>query len=240
MEILVIIPTYNERENIASLIRGILSQGEAFSVLVVDDGSPDGTGRIVDSLAARLDDRVRILHRPEKLGLGSAYLDGFRFALRHGYDAVCEMDADGSHDPAVLPSFYRQLESGADVVIGSRRVAGGAIIGWGWHRHLMSRGAMWVSRLALGLRTADVTSGFRCYRSAVIRELLTCDIRGSSYAFQEETLFHCERLGFRVVEIPIVFSDRKWGRSKLTRKDVWQFFTVIWQLRGLEKRTGRG
>lgn len=228
---LVVIPTYNERENVETAVRAVLAQPGNLSVLVVDDASPDGTGRMADAMAAMHPGRVLVLHRPGKLGLGSAYLAGFRMAIDRGYDAVCEMDADGSHDPSVLPALLAAVENGADLAIGSRRVAGGATVGWGAHRHLMSGGAMLLARIALGLRTRDVTAGFRCYRNELAREILDIGIESSGYAFQEETVFYAEKLGYRVTEIPIVFRDRALGRSKLTWREVAQFFATIARLR---------
>ncbi|MEY4744387.1 MAG: hypothetical protein RL272_332, partial [Candidatus Parcubacteria bacterium] len=197
MKTMVIIPTYNERENLEAAVLGVLaSGGDAVNVLVVDDASPDGTGALADSLARGRPGRIHVLHRAGKLGLGTAYLEGFRFGLGRGYDAVCEMDADGSHDPAALPSLLARAEHGADLVIGSRRIAGGSVQGWGPHRHLMSGGAMALARVALGLKTKDVTSGFRCYKAEVARALLALPIRSNGYAFQEETVFYAERMGF--------------------------------------------
>lgn len=232
MRTLVIIPTYNERENIESIVAGILALSlKDVRVLIVDDASPDGTGRLADNLAMNHPDVVSVLHRPAKSGLGSAYLDGFRIAMKNGFDAACEMDADGSHDPSVLPLLIGAVEKGADLAIGSRRVRGGGIVGWGPHRHLMSWGAMAFSRLLLGLKTADITAGFRCYRRAVLERLLRLPIASGGYAFQEETVFYCERLGFRIVEIPIIFRDRLQGGSKLAFREVPAFFSTILRLR---------
>ena len=231
MRVLVVIPTYNERENLRSAVTGVLAAGDGLSVLVVDDASPDGTGMLADELARERPDRVSVLHRAGKLGLGSAYLAGFRSAVERGFDAVCEMDADGSHDPAALPLLVAAIEHGADLSIGSRRVRGGSVEGWGPHRHFMSGGAMLLARLALGLKTKDVTSGFRCYRRRVAEALLALPIASGGYAFQEETVFYVERLGFAVVEVPIVFRDRQKGASKLTWREVAQFFTIIGKLR---------
>jgi dolichol-phosphate mannosyltransferase len=235
MKTLVVIPTYNERSNLVTLVARILVLDVPdLAVLVVDDSSPDGTGVAADTLAAAHRGKVFSLHRPGKLGLGTAYLDGFRWGVAHGFDALCEMDADGSHDPDALPALVGAVERGvADVAIGSRRVRGGTTIGWGPHRHLMSHGAMSFSRLALGLRTRDVTSGYRCYSSATVRELLGRKILSNGYAFQEETLYYCEKLGFRVREIPIVFRDRTIGRSKLSWREVPEFFATIRRLRGM-------
>lgn len=239
LRILVVIPTYNERENLDTAVRAVLAQPGEFHVLVVDDASPDGTGQLADVLAAAHPGRVAVMHRPGKLGLGSAYLAGFQRAIDGGFDAVCEMDADGSHDPSVLPKLASAVEKGADLAIGSRRVLGGTTVGWGPHRHLMSGGAMLLARLVLGLKTKDVTAGFRCYRIALARELLSVGIEGGGYAFQEETVFYAEKLGYRVVEVPIVFRDRTLGRSKLTWREVAQFFTVIAKLRRIKPRRAK-
>ncbi len=237
MKALVVIPTYNERENVSRVVPAVIAT-DGVCVLVVDDASPDGTGAVADGLAAAHPGRVFVLHRSGKLGLGSAYLDGFRFGIERGFDALCEMDADGSHDPAVLPALLAEASGGADVAIGSRRVAGGKVVGWCPHRHLMSWGAMAFSRLALGLSTRDVTSGFRCYRRPAVEALLALGIASDGYAFQEETVYHCERLGFRVAEVPIVFRDRVLGVSKLSPKEVWPFFKTVLRLRSLG-RVGR-
>lgn len=231
MKTLVIIPTYNERDNLEAVVRGVLAAGDAFHVLVVDDASPDGTGALADALAQEHPARVFALHRAGKQGLGSAYLAGFAFGIERGFEAVCEMDADGSHQPEALPQLHRAVIEGADTSIGSRRIKGGKVIGWGPHRHLMSGGAMALSRWALGLRARDVTSGFRCYRADTVRHLLAQDIKGSGYAFQEETLFLVERAGYKVAEVPIIFRDRQLGTSKLSWRDVVQFFQTIWRLR---------
>lgn len=232
MKTLVVIPTYNERENVGRVVPEVV-RTDGTAVLVVDDASPDGTGALADALATAHPGRVFVLHRSGKLGLGSAYLDGFRFGIERGFDAVCEMDADGSHDPAALPSLLAAASAGADVVIGSRRVAGGKVVGWGPHRHLMSWGAMAFSRLALGLATRDVTSGYRCYRRPAVEALLSLGIASDGYAFQEETVYHCERLGFRVEEVPIRFRDRERGQSKLSPKEVWPFFKTVLRLRAI-------
>lgn len=230
MRTLVVIPTYNEKENVAAAVRGAIASSDTHA-LVVDDGSPDGTAEAVRGLMAAHPGRVHLLERAGKQGLGSAYRAGFARAIAEGYDMVCEMDADGSHDPTMLPALIGAVAGGADLSLGSRRVPGGKIEGWAAHRHLMSTGAMTVSRMLLGLRTKDVTSGFRCYRISLASRLLDLGIRSDGYAFQEETLFHAERLGSRIVEIPIVFRDRKEGISKLGWRDIAQFFGTIVRLR---------
>ncbi|MEY4722776.1 MAG: hypothetical protein RLZZ324_289 [Candidatus Parcubacteria bacterium] len=251
MKAVIVIPTYNERENLEPLVRGVFSRfpvggaqpatqaDNAVRAIVVDDASPDGTGAIADRLAAEFPDRLSIIHRQAKSGLGSAYQDGFRAALAGGATHVCSMDADGSHDAAALSAMLRAAGEGAAVVIGSRRVQGGAITGWGPHRHMMSAGAAWFARVMLGLRTHDVTSGFRCYSRAATEALLAARIHSDGYAFQEETLFHCERLGFSVRELPITFRDRTLGASKLSWKEIPAFFRTIIRLRRAYRSTHR-
>lgn len=237
MRTLVIIPTYNERENLGTLLARIVTLGrDGLEVLVVDDSSPDGTGALADDLARRHPGVVQVLHRPAKSGIGSAYLAGFRTAIARGFDAACEMDADGSHDPDALPVLLEAVSRGADLAIGSRRVPGGKVIGWGPHRHVMSGAAMTLSRAALGLKTRDVTSGYRCYGRRALEALLALPIASNGYAFQEETVFHVERAGLKVVEIPIVFRDRERGSSKLTWREVAQFFVIIRRLRRMKRR----
>lgn len=242
MKTLVIVPTYDERENIASLIARVLSSGnDGIHLLVIDDSSPDGTGAVVDELISTHPGRLFVQHRPMKMGIGSAYMQGFRFAVSCGYDAVCEMDADGSHDASALVALIDVVGRGiADVSVGSRRVSGGVIHGWGMHRHGMSAAASGFARAILGFATRDVTSGFRCYSADVIRSLLAQEIASDGYAFQEETLFHCERLCWSVRELPIVFRDRESGTSKLSWREVPSFFATIIRLRLAYGRIRRG
>lgn len=227
---LVIIPTFNERENIESVVNRLM-ESVGVSVLIVDDGSPDGTGEIADRLSVSYPGRVHVLHRAEKRGLGSAYMDGFKFGLDRGFGYMFEMDADGSHDPRDVIRLLEEARHGHDVVIGSRRIKGGKVVGWGPHRHLMSFGAMTLARVLLGLRTRDVTAGFRCYRAHVIKALCGAGIDSNGYAFQEETIYFCERRGYRIKEIPIVFRDREHGTSKLSSGDIVEFFATIIRLR---------
>ena len=231
MRTLVIIPTYNERENILPMIEVLYAIMPSVDILIVDDASPDGTGQLVDAMQEQYPGRLFVLHRERKMGLGSAYLDGFRYGRARGYDLLCEMDADGSHDPGALPILCKAAVEGADVVIGSRRVPGGMIIGWGVGRHVMSFCAMWISRLMLGLTTKDVPSGFRVYRAAVVDVLLQEKWFSDGYAFQEEAIAVCERKGFRIVEMPVVFRERQRGTSKLSWREVMQFCKMIWFLR---------
>lgn len=231
MKIAVIIPTYNESGNITRLLDGLAGlKIPDLLVWVVDDSSPDGTGTLADSYAA-VNPWVRVIHRSGKLGLGSAYLAGFRAALDAGAEVICEMDADLSHDPVELPQLIYAVENGADVAIGSRKIPGGMIEGWGIARKVMSHGAMTVSRAVLGLRTKDVTNGYRCYRRRVLETIDLSTVRSGGYAFQEEMLYRVERAGFKVVEVPTIFRDRTKGFSKLCWNDVTEFFATIIRLR---------
>jgi dolichol-phosphate mannosyltransferase len=227
---LVIIPTYNERENITRIIDAVLAQDERLEVLVVDDGSPDGTGAIVDELAAR-NPRVHALHRPRKMGLGTAYLAGFKWALARGYDFVFEMDADFSHDPQHLPQFLEAIKT-ADVVLGSRYRDGKVtVVNWPMTRLLLSYFANIYARLVTGLQLADSTGGFKCFRRSVLEAIDLDAVRSNGYAFQIEMSFRAWKKGFRIVEIPIVFVDRTEGESKMSKKIVREAIWMVWRLR---------
>jgi len=232
MKVVVCIPTYNERDSIAETIRGIFDLNrEELSVIVVDDNSPDRTSDVVEEVSRSRPGRLVLIKREAKLGLGSAYSVGFGKALELGADLIVEMDADGSHDPRDLPALIDSVDRDVDLVVGSRRMRGGRIVGWGMHRYIMSWGAMWLSRLILGLKPRDVTSGFRCYRKDVVQQILATGISSGGYAFQEETLYRCQQYGFRILEIPITFRERRLGLSKLSWKDVGEFFKVMTRLR---------
>lgn len=233
--------TYNERENIRALIEAILESVPDAHVLVVDDASPDGTGEIVDECAAR-DPRVRVIHRSGKLGLGSAILAALRFAIRENYDLFVNMDADFSHSPGDLPRLIEAMDD-ADVVIGSRYIPGGGVIGWGFRRRFMSSMINVYSRLLLGLRARDSSGGFRCYRVSRMREIDFDRIRSRGYSWQEEFLFYCQRAGCRIREVPITFRDRQAGASKINLSEaalaLWILFaTAVRRLPGLRGRTG--
>jgi dolichol-phosphate mannosyltransferase len=213
---LIVIPTYNERESLPPLVRAVLAVAPEADVLVVDDASPDGTGSAADSLARELG-RVHVLHRVGKRGLGPAYVDGFRYALARGYDRVVEMDADGSHRPVDLPRMLAAAgPGGADVVIGSRNVPGGRVVGWSPLRHLVSKGGSLYARLLLGLPVRDGTSGYKCIRRAALEALDLDRLRANGYAFQVEVNYALARAGMRFAEVPIVFPDRTQGRSKMS------------------------
>ena len=221
------LPTYNELQNLERMVRALqplLRGGDR--VLVIDDGSPDGTGRVADRLAEELP-FVGVLHRPRKEGLGPAYLAGFRRALADGAELVVEMDCDFSHDPADVPRLIAEAEAGADVVLGSRYVPGGGISDWGLLRRLISRAASVYTALFLRMGVHDPTGGFKCFRSSVLEALDLERITSKGYAFQIETTYRARRSGFRVVEVPIVFTDRAHGRSKMSRAIVLE---AIWRV----------
>ncbi len=231
----IIIPTYNEADNIAKLVQAIMAQPlPPLRILIVDDNSPDGTGQIADSLAQKHPEVVKVLHRPGKLGIGSAYITGFKKALAEGAEFIMEMDADFSHDPADIPRLVSEVQSGFDFVIGSRRVKGGEIVGWGPGRKLMSRGAMDFSRIMLGLKTKDVTAGFRCLSRSFLLQLPLDEINSNGYSFQEELIFYAERMGAKIKEIPVTFLDRRFGKSKLSVGEIVKFFYNILRLKWLE------
>jgi dolichol-phosphate mannosyltransferase len=223
----VVLPTYNERENVPQIVPAILASAAEIDVLVVDDSSPDGTGALADELAAR-DRRVRVLHRPRKEGLGRAYLAGFANALAAGYGRILEMDADFSHDPARLPVL---LGTDADVVLGSRYVAGGGTVNWGLGRRMLSKGGSLYARAILGVAVRDLTGGFKCFRRRVLEAVDLGSVRSNGYAFQIELTWRAIRRGFKVVEVPIVFADRRVGKSKMSRGIVAEALWMVWKMR---------
>jgi dolichol-phosphate mannosyltransferase len=228
MKLAIVIPTYNEAENIVNLIADLrASIGKDSLIIIVDDASPDGTSRIVRSLG---DNRVLVVDRAAKQGLGSAYRLGFGHALHHGADYIVQMDADLSHDPVSLHEFLKHHPF-ADLVIGSRYVRGGKIEGWGPWRHFCSRSAMGFSRAVLGLEVRDVTSGYRLWNAQLLSRILFDDLVSNGYAFQEEMVYRAQLLDARIVEVPITFRDRQLGRSKLHWRDVYEFFEVMARLR---------
>ena len=227
---LVVIPTYNERENIARLVGSVLSQDPRLEILVVDDGSPDGTGGIVKGLMAD-NPRIHILERPRKMGLGTAYLTGFRWAIDQSYDFVFEMDADFSHDPAHLPQFLSAIQN-ADLVLGSRYQHGKVtVVNWPIGRLMLSYFANVYARWVTGLPLWDATGGFKCYRRAVLEAVPLDRVRSNGYAFQIEMSFRTWKRKFRIVEIPIVFVDRTEGQSKMNRSIVFEAVWMVWRLR---------
>lgn len=227
---LVIVPTFNERENIARLIENVLEQDPRLELLVVDDGSPDGTAEIVEGIMAA-SSRVHMLRRPKKMGLGTAYVAGFRWALERGYDYVFEMDADFSHDPNHLPQFLRAVE-GADLVLGSRYREGRVtVVNWPIGRLILSYFANVYARWVTGLQVWDATGGFKCFRRAVLEAIDLTKVRSNGYAFQIEMSYRASHRGFRIVEIPIVFVDRTEGTSKMSKSIVREAVWMVWRLR---------
>jgi len=228
--ILIVTPTYNERDNLERMVEGVLRWVPEAHVLVVDDASPDGTGDVADRMAAA-DPRVKVMHRAGKLGIGTAYVQAFQRALADGYDIVLEMDADLSHDPAHLPAFLKAFERGADVVIGSRNVPGGGVTGWGVGRHVLSKGGSLYSRSILGLPVRDLTSGYKGFRAEVLRAIDLSSVRSEGYSFQIELTYRAAKRGFAVVEVPIHFVDRKAGHSKMSSKIFGEAVLMVWKLR---------
>ncbi|MGZ5410973.1 MAG: polyprenol monophosphomannose synthase [Solirubrobacterales bacterium] len=234
-EVWVVLPTYNEAENLERIAAAILERlPERRRLLIVDDSSPDGTGRIADRLAAERDD-VEVLHRQAKEGIGPAYIAGFRCALAGGADLIIEMDADFSHDPAYLPQLLRAIEN-ADLVIGSRYVPGGGVTEWGKVRRFISRGGSSYARAMLGLEVRDLTGGFKCFRREVLEAIDLDAVTAKGYAFQVEMTYRAIQAGFRVVEVPIVFRDRTQGNSKMSRAI---FAEAIWRVPAMRVRRQR-
>ena len=227
--VLVVVPTYNERINVPQIVPAILAQDPCVHVLIVDDNSPDGTGELADQLAAE-NARVHVLHRGRKEGLGKAYLAGFRWALDCGYDLIFEMDADFSHDPRFLPTFLDAVQD-ADLVIGSRYKSGVNVINWPISRLLLSIGANQYARVVTGLPLTDSTGGFKCFRRQVLEAIPLERVRSNGYAFQIEMSFLAWKKGFRIREIPIVFTDRVEGQSKMNGKIVREAVWMVWWLR---------
>lgn len=226
---LVCLPTYDERENLEPITRAILAATPEVDILVIDDSSPDGTGELADRLAAA-EPRLHVLHRAAKQGLGKAYLAGFAWALERGYPLVLEMDADFSHNPKYLPRML-ELAREADLVLGSRNVKGGGTVNWGLGRKLLSRGGSLYARTILGLRVRDLTGGFKCFRREVLEAIDLGSVECSGYAFQIELTYRAVKHGFRVVELPIIFEDRRVGQSKMSRRIVLEAVSKVWSIR---------
>jgi dolichol-phosphate mannosyltransferase len=228
-----ILPTYNEAENVGPIVRAARAQlRPGDRILVVDDNSPDGTGAIADQLAQELPG-VDVLHRPGKQGLGRAYLAGFEEALAGGAELILEMDADFSHDPADLPRLLAAAEEGADLVLGSRYVAGGSVTDWDPLRKFISRGGSWYARMILGVKVRDLTGGFKCFRRSVLEALDLSAVHADGYGFQIELTYRTIKAGFHVVEIPIVFRDRRVGESKMNARIALE---AVWKVPALRRR----
>jgi dolichol-phosphate mannosyltransferase len=226
---LIVIPTYSERDNLPRLVTALLEEAPSFEVLVVDDGSPDGTGEIAEAIA-RKTDRVHVLHRTSKQGLGTAYVAGFKYALSDDYEYVIQMDADFSHRPKDLPRLLQATRS-ADLAIGSRNVPGGRSENWSLPRRFISKGGSLYARTLLDLPIRDCTSGFKCFRREVLEALDLDSVESNGYGFQVEMNYLCHRAGFRITEVPIVFPDRAAGRSKMSRRIFLEAAALVWKLR---------
>ena len=229
MKALVIIPTYNEKENIEKIVPAVLEKDEILDVLIVDDNSPDGTGAIADRMAQE-NKKIKVLHRPGKSGLGTAYIAGFKYALENGYDYIFEMDADFSHDPKYIPEFLKAIKE-ADLVLGSRYINGVNVINWPMSRLLLSYYANVYSRWVTGLPVKDATGGFKCYRKEVLKAIDLDKVKSNGYSFQIEMSFRAWKKGFKVKELPIVFEDRRAGHSKMSKKIVREAVWMVWRLR---------
>lgn len=226
---LICIPTYNELENIGTIVPQVLRQAPAAHILIIDDNSPDGTGDLAADLASK-DNRVHLLSRPAKQGLGRAYIAGFKWALERDYGYIVEFDADFSHDPIYLPEMIERLKS-ADLVVGSRRVRGGGVKGWGTMRRLISWGGSTYAKAVLGVGVNDLTGGFNGFRREALERIDLDEIQSSGYSFQIEMKYRCVKQGLRVVEMPIIFTDRRLGSSKMSTRIFLEAMTVVWKLR---------
>ncbi|MDI6757676.1 MAG: polyprenol monophosphomannose synthase [Endomicrobiia bacterium] len=229
MRCLAIIPTYNEKENIAGIIERIIALGAGFDILVIDDGSPDGTGDVVAAIS-ELNPSVKLLRRPGKVGLASAYITGFGYALDRGYDAVFTMDADFSHNPDYMPKMLDKL-SDSDYVVGSRYVAGGGTRGWPLRRKIISRFGNIYARAVTDIGVRDLTSGFACIKTEVLRSVGISDIKTEGYGFLIEMKYRSSRAGFKVSEYPIIFTDRAAGKSKISKSIIFEAMLLVWKLR---------
>lgn len=227
---LIVIPTYNEHDNVRGVAKEFLAALPGAELLFVDDNSPDGTGAVLDELAAA-EPRIHVMHRAGKLGLGTAYVEGFGWGLALGYDYLFEMDADGSHDPKYLRGMLALAEDGADLVVGSRYVPGGGTENWGIGRKVISRGGSLYARTILGVDVRDVTAGFVCWRRGALEAIDLSTITSNGYSFQIEMTFRALRRGFRAVEVPIVFTDRIDGVSKMSKRIVVEAVGMVWKLR---------
>ena len=226
---LVVTPTYNEAENIEKIINAVLSQDASIEILIVDDNSPDGTAQIVENIQAN-NNRVHLLKRAGKMGLGTAYVDGFKYAINNNYDFVMEIDADFSHDPNEIPNFLKKIQE-FDVVLGSRYINGVRILNWPIRRLILSYGASMYTRIITGMPIKDATGGYKCFRIAVIKSINLDNIHSNGYAFQIEMNFKAWKKGFKIFELPITFVDRTHGTSKMSKKIVYEAVRLVWKLK---------
>lgn len=229
MKTLIIIPTYNELENLPRLLPVVLSKDSTINILIVDDNSPDGTASFVED-EMKKDNRIHIIKRPSKQGLGTAYIAGFKFALQNQFDLIFEMDADFSHDPNEIPKFLEEIKK-SDVVLGSRYITGVNVINWPMRRLLLSWFANFYTRVITGMSVHDATGGFKCFRKEVLQAIDLDKVTSNGYAFQIEMTFKAWKKGFRIKEIPIIFMDRVKGKSKMSKKIVREAVTMVWKLR---------
>ncbi|MDQ6693914.1 MAG: polyprenol monophosphomannose synthase [Chloroflexota bacterium] len=230
MKTLIILPTYNELENLGPLVDEVLTRGP-YDILVVDDNSPDGTGQLADRLVEQHKGRLFVMHRPGKQGLGKAYAAGFKWGLDRGYDVLFEMDADFSHDPSHLSQFMREIEAGADLVLGSRNVKGGGTRNWSLLRQVISKGGSLYARLILFSPYHDLTSGFKAFRRRVLESIDFTKIESNGYSFQIEMTHRTHQMGYKIKETPIIFVDRKVGTSKMNSRIVVEAMAVVWRIR---------
>jgi len=229
LKVLVVMPTYNEHENLPHIIEAVLAVDPVFEILIVDDNSPDGTGKLAEEIASR-NSRVKVMHRPGKLGLGTAYVSGFKYALQNGYDVVFEMDADFSHHPRYLVPMLKLLED-ADIVVGSRYIKGVNVVNWPMSRLLLSYFANIYTRIITGIPVKDFTAGFVAIKRKVLESINLDEIKSDGYSFQIELKFRAYKKGFRIVELPIIFEDRTRGKSKMSKKIVREAVVMVWRLR---------
>ena len=228
---IVIIPTYNEKENVEAMIRKVFSLSQAFDVLIIDDGSPDGTADIVKRLQKEFPNQLHIEERKGKLGLGTAYIHGFRWALKNNYEYIFEMDADFSHDPKYLKGFIQKIDEGYDLVIGSRYIDGISVLNWPLRRLILSYLASVYTRAVTGLKVMDTTAGFMCYKVNSLKQIDLDNVRSNGYSFQIEMKFKMYKKGFKIIEVPILFIDRREGESKMSRKVVYEAYFMVWKLK---------
>lgn len=232
MDKLVIIPTYNEKENIEKIIRKVISLPGGYHLLIVDDGSPDGTADIIKRLQTEFTAQLHLLERKGKLGLGTAYIAGFKWALQHQYEYIFEMDADFSHDPEDLNRLYERCKQGADVVVGSRYTRGGKVVNWPWDRIFISKGGALYTKMILWMPVNDPTAGFVCYNRKVLATIPLDEVHFVGYAFQIEMKYRAWKLGFKIAEVPITFRDRKEGVSKMSGSIIKEAMYGVWKMRG--------
>ncbi len=228
-KVIIITPTYNEKDNLETFAKKIVSLDPNFHLLIIDDNSPDGTGQIADYLASNFS-QVKVIHREKKLGLGTAYIEGFNYALKNNYDLIFEIDGDLSHDPVDIPRFIEEVKNGADLVIGSRYKTGISVVNWPLGRLIISLIANKFATFLAGLPLTDTTSGFKCFRRQVLEKINLSTIKSNGYAFQIETNFYVHKQGFKIKEIPIIFVERSEGKSKMTKRIIRETFLLVWKL----------